>query len=1060
MFGDMQKSTGIAGILLLSLLVAGVPAAAQTVRGVVQGQVLDVTGAVIGGAQVQVRSETNGFRASTRSDDAGWFVVNGVEPGTYLIDVALDGFRRHVQPFTLHVNQRLRLDVALQVGPITQTVNVEAPRSTIEIRPGSLTTRFLPETITNLPLDGRNFLDLTLLAPGSAPAAQGSAGSVRGEFAVHLNGAREDANSFLLDGVYNFDPKLNGVAVRPPIEAIREFEVVGSLPDASFGRSAGAQINVITRSGSNQLSFTAYEFLRTKAFNARNYFAPENEPSPDYLRHQYGVAAGGPIARGRVFFFGDYDGTWLREGLTRVTNVPTLAERDGDFSNSLFPIPRNPLTGEPFPNGRIPPEFQHPTGRAIAKLYPEPNRSAPFANFVSSPDQRDDGHQFDARVDVVSPSYTITSRYSFSDRTLFEPFAGTGFPQVPGYGNDVARQAHNFALSGVHTIGGRWVHEPRFAWTRVDNSVFQQNQGVSVNNAVGLPELSSNPRDWGLSLITLTGFSPLGHEYNNPQEGLTNFVQLTDAVTWMRGRHMLKMGAEWRHVAQEAYRDVQARGLMQFSQFGFTGNALGDLLLGLPAVSTGALLDNPQNLRAPSYALFLQDTFQVSPAFTLSAGLRYEVNTPPVDANDRVSVYDPETGTIVPVGQGSMPRGGYTTDRNNLAPRVGFAWAAGERSVLRGGYGIAYDQAALAPNEFLYFNQPYFDLSLYFTVPGLYTLTLSDPWPDDFPLPLPKSATAVQRDLATGYLHQWNLTFERRLTDRRTLSATYAGSLGRNLVAARDINQPAPSAESPNLRPNPLFADILMIESRARSRFQAIEIAVDQALSRGVSFQAAYTVGKSMDDASSFFTSAGDANFPMDSNDPQAEWARSDFDVRHRFTFAGSWALPFGVDRRWLTSGAGAAILGNWDLHAVFAGQSGRPFSVYLDPNVDRSNTGRANLGFGANDRPNVNDTAASANPTPEQWFNTAAYSMPEFGTFGNAGRNTLDGPGFKNLNLAFAKRIPMERGALQVRVELFNVFNWTNFDLPDSFFLSPTFGQILSAGTPRRMQLGVKYVF
>jgi hypothetical protein len=1060
MFRDMQNSMGIAGLLVLLVVVgASDPAGAQTVRGAVQGQVTDVTGAAIAGAVVQVRSDTTGFRASARSDDNGWFVVTGVEPGSYLLDVSLDGFRRHVQPFTVHVNQRLRLDAALQVGPVTETITVEAPRSTIEIRPGTLSTRFLPDVVTNLPLDGRNFLDLTLLAPGSAPAAQQSAGSVRGDFAVHLNGSREDANAFLLDGVYNVDPKLNGIAVRPPVEAIREFEVVGSLPDASFGRSAGAQINVITRSGSNQLSFTAYEFLRTRAFNARNYFAPENEPAPDYLRHQYGAAVGGPIVRGKLFFFGDYDGTWLREGLTRVTNVPTLAERDGNFSSSLFPVPRNPQTGEPFPEGTIPPAFQHPVGQAIAKLYPEPNRNAPFANFVSSPEQKDDWRQVDARVDLVGPWLRLTSRYSFADRTLFEPFAGTGFALVPGYGNDVKRRAHNLAVSGVHTMAGRWVHEPRFAWTRVDNDVFQQNQGVSVNTAVGLPELSANSRDWGLSLITVSGFSPLGHEFNNPQEGLTDFFQFTDSVTWMHGRHLLKAGGEWRLVKQDAYRDVQARGLLQFSQVGFTGNALGDLLMGLPAVTTGAILDNPQNLRAPSYALFLQDTFQVSPSFTLSAGVRYEVNTPPVDVNDRVTLYDPEAGTIVPVGQGSMPRGGYTTDRNNIAPRVGFAWS-GERSVFRGGYGIAFDQAALAPNEFLYFNQPYFDLSFYFTVPELYTLTLSDPFPDDFPLPLPKSATAVQRDLATGYLHQWNATFERRLTDRRTLAATYAGSAGRHLVAARDINQPAPSADQPNLRPNPLFADILMIESRARSRFHALQISLDQTFSANLSFQMAYTAGKSMDDASSFFTSAGDANFPMDSNHPEAEWARSDFDVRHRFTFAGSWSLPFGPDRKWVTSGLGAAILGNWNIHAVVVGQSGRPFTVYVHPDVDNSNTGRANLGFGANDRPNVTGIATAGNPTPEQWFNTAAFSMPDFGTFGNGTRNSLDGPGFKNVNLAFAKKIPMSRGDIQVRLEVFNLFDWTNFDLPDNFFLSPTFGQILSAGAPRRMQVGVKYVF
>lgn len=1060
MVRDMHKSIGIAGFLLLSLIGDSVQAAAQTVRGAVQGQVTDVTDAAIAGALVEVRSESRGFHASTRSDDVGWFTVNGLEPGTYVIDVSLNGFRRHVQPFTLRVNQQLRLKVALQVGAITETVNADAPRAAFEIRPGSLSTRFLPETVTSLPLDGRNFLDLTLLAPGSAPAAQGSAGSVRGDFAVHLNGSREDANAFLLDGVYNFDPKLNGVAVRPPVEAIREFEVVGSLPDASFGRSAGAQINVVTRSGSNRLTVTAYEFMRTKAFNARNYFAPENEPGPDYLRHQYGAAVGGPIRPGRLFFFGDYDGTWLREGITRVSNVPTLAERDGDFSNSLFPVPRNPMTGEPFDEGKIPEAFQHPVGRAIARLYPEPNRSAPFANFVSSPEQRDDGHQLDGRVDLTGPAFTVTSRYSFSDRTLFEPFAGPSFSPLPGYGNDVKRKAHNFALSGVHMLGGRWVHEPRFAWTRVDSSVFQQGQGVSVNTAVGLPELSSNPRDWGLSFISVTGFGSLGQEYNNPQEGLTDFLQFTDAVTWMRGRHMLKMGAEWRRIEQQAYRDVQARGLLQFSQVGFTGNALGDLLMGLPAVTTGAILDNPQQLQAPSYALFFQDLFQVSPSFTLSAGVRYEVNTPPVDAEDRVTIYDPETGTIVPVGQGAIPRSGYETDRNNIAPRVGFAWAAGDRSIVRGGYGIAYDQAALAPNEFLYFNQPYFDLSLYFTVPEVYTLTLSDPFPADFPLPLPKSATAVQRDLKTGYLHQWNFTLERRLTDRQTLAMSYVGSLGRQLVAARDINQPAPSPESPNLRPNPLFADILTIESRARSRFHAVEISVDQALGRGVSFQASYTLGKSMDDASAFFTSAGDANFPMDSNNPRAEWARSNFDVRHRFTFAGSWALPFGVDRRWLTSGLGAAIAGNWDVHAVAVGQSGRPFSVYVHPDIDNSNTGRANLGFGSNDRPDVTGTATAGNPTPEQWFNTAAFSMPEFGTFGNTPRNSLDGPGFKNVNVAFAKRIPMSRGSVEARLEVFNFFNWTNFDLPDNFFLSPTFGQILSAGAPRRVQLGVKYVF
>ena len=408
-----------------------------------------------------------------------------------------------------------------------------------------------------------------------------------------------------------------------------------------------------------------------------------------------------------------------------------------------------------------------------------------------------------------------------------------------------------------------------------------------------------------------------------------------------------------------------------------------------------------------------------------------------------------------------MPRGGYTTDRNNIAPRVGFAWAAGERSVLRGGYGIAFDQSALAPNEFLYFNQPYFDLSVYFTVPQLYTLTLTDPFPDDFPLPLPKSATAVQRDLETGYLHQWNLTFERRLTDRRTLSTTYVGSLGRHLVAARDINQPAPSPESPNLRPNPFFADILMIESRARSRFHAVEIGLDQTLSRGMSFHAAYTIGQSMDDASSFFTSSGDANFPMDSNNPEAEWGRSDFDVRHRFTFAGSFALPFGPDRKLAADRhrrGDPRRLGRSRRRrgAVRPAVHGVPASGHRQqqhrprqPRLRRQRSAeRRRHGDGGESH-----APSSGSTRPRSRCRTSGRS-------GTSERNSLDGPGFANLNLAFARKIPMSRGAFQVRLEIFNLFNSTNFGLPDNFFLSPTFGQILSAGAPRRMQLGVKYVF
>ena len=1044
----------------VALLVSGArgPAWGQTIGATVQGVVMDTSGAVVAGAEVVVTSEATGARSSVRSDDRGWFVVTALAPGGYVLEAGRDGFRRQRQSITLAVNQGLRLDVVLEPGSVSEAVTVTAPDVTLDRTSASRVTRLSPERITNLPLDGRNFLELGLLAAGSAPAAQGSAGSVRGDFAFNVSGAREDSNAFLLDGAYNLDPKLNSVAVRPPVDAIREFEVITSLPDASFGRSAGAQVNVVTRSGSNRFGASAYDFFRTSSFNARNFFAPEQEDAPSYRRHQFGGTLGGPIVADRWFFFGDYEGTRLTEGLTRLTTVPTAAERAGDFSASEA-RPINPFTGQPFPGDQIPGFFQHPVGAALANLYPLPNRTGPVANYVSSPDLVDDVDQFDVRIDRAGRS-RVTARYSFSNRQLFEPFAGPGFAAVPGYGTNVPRRAQNFVLSATTPVGATTVNEARAAWTRVRFGAFHEGQGDSLNTAVGLPELSGDPRDHGLSFVTVAGFSPLGDEFNNPQDSTTNMLQLSDSMSWTRGRHLVKAGGDLRLLGQQAYRDVQSRGFLQFTNQAFTGNGLADLLLGLPTVTGGAAVDNPQNLRTHSYAFFAQDSMQLSSSLTLLAGLRYEFNSPPVDKDDRVALYDLETGTIVPAGQNGMPRAGFEPDRNNVAPRLGLAWSVNDATVVRGGYGISYDQASLAPNEFLYFNSPYFDLNLYFSLPPAYLLTLSDPFPASFPLPLPDSATAVQRDLATGYLHQWNVSVQRQIGRSRTIEIAYVGSRGRNLVAARDINQPAPSSAPFNPRPNPYFADITMIESRARSEYDALELRFDQRRDHGLTYSAAYTLGRSMDDASGFFSSAGDANFPQDSNNPSAEWARSNFDVRHRVTVSGVWELPFGPGRKWLHDGVAGLCLGNWDVQAVMSFQSGRPFTVGIHPDIDNSNTGRANLGFGSNDRPDLAGSPDLKKPSPDRWFNTAAYTFPTYGTFGNVGRNSLDGPGYKNVNLALVRNVDMGSGTLQLRLETFNLFNWTNFDLPDNFLGSPTFGQILSAGAPRRFQLGLRYLY
>jgi hypothetical protein len=1059
----------LAALFVSLALLSQVSALAQTHRGSIRGTVTDPNGAVIQSAAVRLISEeTNEARTAT-TDDEGAFAVASLPPGAYRVEVSAPGFATSGRgAVVLQVNQTLRYDVRLEVEGVSVDPHViVAEPAPLRRDSAAVGTVIEERQVTQLPLDGRNFFELALLAPGAVPNAFGSAGSVRGDFAFSVNGAREDANNFLLDGVYNVDPKLNTFAVRPPVDGVREFEVLASAYDAAFGRNGGAQINVVTRSGSNEFHGTAYVFHRNAALDARNFFVPADQPDPKYIRNQFGFSFGGPLRRDRTFFFGDYEGTRVREGVTRLANVPTLLERQGDFSQSApGRCPFNPFTQQPFDGCVVPSFFQHPVGRAIANLYPLPNRAGAGGNFASSPVSRDRNDHFDVRVDhLVSDSSHLSVRYSFGDRELFEPFTGPTFSLVPGFGDFVPRRSQNLMVSENHVLSPRLVNEARFAYSRVAQSVIQEGRGRSINREVGLPELSQNPRDFGLSFITVGGFSPLGDEFNNPQASATDTFQFLDNASYVTGGHYFKFGFDFRHARQNAFRDVQSRGFLTFTDRFLTGNALADLLLGFPFITGGARLDNPQRLRTESYNFYANDSWRVSPRLTLSAGLRYELNSPPVDAEDRANVYDLATRALVRVGTNNVPRSGYETDKNNFAPRVGLAYTLDEegRTVVRAGYGVYYDQSALAPGEGLYFNQPFFTLSLFFPLSATQLITLSDPFPQNFPVQLPASGLAFQRDLATPYMQHWTLNVQRQLGRSRVLEVGYVGSKGTKLLASRDVNQPAQASPvTPNLRPDPFFADINLIESRASSSYHSLQVRLQQRLTDGLALLSSYTYAKSIDDASSFFTSAGDPNFPQNSYDTRQERGRSNFDVRHRFSLSYSYDLPFGRGRRFGDGrGLVTMLLSGWQTNGVVTLQTGRPFTVALLSDLDQSNTGRSNLGFGANDRPDLVGDPRLSNPTPDRWFNTDAFALPAFGTFGNSGRNTLDGPGYQNVNASLVKNTRLtESTSLQLRAEAFNLFNHPNFDLPDNFLFSPTFGQIRSAQSPRHLQFGVKLLF
>ena len=1042
----------LAKALLASSLLVVAPAYAQSLRGSIGGEVTDQEKKTLSGVSViLVHEETNQKRTAVTGPQ-GEFLLVSLAPGTYRVEASLAGYRSSSRVVALLVDQEVDIVIPLLPAKSVEHVEVTTESALLSTESATLSTVVQNRAIMNLPLDGRNTYQLALLVPGAVPAAPGSAGSVRGAFTFNMNGAREDANSYLLDGVINEDPKLNGFAIAPPVDGVREYEVLTNGYDASFGRNVGAQVNMVLQSGTNRFHGTVYEFLRNASLDATNYFAPADEAAPQDLRNQFGASLGGPIRKDRTFFFVDYEGLRIREGITQTTNVPTALERVGNFSQSSL-VPIDVLTGQPFPNSVIPNTRMSPVALAIAALYPLPNLPTAGQNYVSSPARKDRGDQFDGRLDhSLSKSSELSFHYCFSDNDLFEPFGDTTSSAfVPGYGNGVPGRAQNLMLSETHIFSPKFLNEVRLGFDRVSLQVNQQNQHNNLNQAVGLPTPWMNPRDTGLTQIVVSGFSTLGDEINNPQQNTSNIYQLTDNASWNRGPHLVKFGADLRRLQQNAFADVESRGLVEFS--GFTGNALAEMLQDALSFTELARLDNPQHLRSQSYNFYAQDTWRARPSLTLTLGLRYEYNTPAVDPRDRATIYDPVTQSIVPVGKNGIPRAGYYPDFNNFGPRVGVAWTPdrARKWVIRSGYGIYYDQSALAPSQGLYFSPPYFNLQIFVPSPQ-FPIFLEDPFPSNYPGFIPNPAFTFQRNLQTPYMQQWNFSVERQLTSSSVAELAYVGTKGTKLIANRDINQANPSPQPVNLRPVPQFADIDAYESRGNSSYNALQASFTQRLHAGLSAFASYTWSKSIDDASSFFSSAGDPNFPQNSNNPAAERGRSNFDISQRFTLAYSYDLPLPTKN---------VLLRGWQTNGLWTFQTGFPFTVTLLPGVDNSNTGIPSIQFGVVDRPNLVGNPHLSNPGPDAWFNTGAFAISPYGTFGNAGRNILTGPGYSSVDVSVIKNTPIREGlTLQFRAEFFNLLNSPNFFLPESFLGSPAFGRVLAAGTPRRVQFGLKLLF
>ncbi|MFN7923902.1 MAG: TonB-dependent receptor [Bryobacteraceae bacterium] len=1009
---------------VLALLVTSA-AFSQTTTATLAGTVRDSSQRPIGNAAIEALDlDRNAPRTARSAADGSWRIAE-LRPARYRVTVSAPDLQPAVfDEVVLTLDSHRRIEATLAPAARRESVTVSAPLEGIDAESPALGATLERDRIAQLPLNRRDFLQLSFLTPGVLPPVQDSELSSRGSFAMHAGGAREEFNNFTLDGADNNDPYTNRYVLQPSLESIQEFRILTNSYSAEYGRSGGAQVNVVTRSGSNDLHGTAYEYLRNRLLDARNFF--DGASRPKYVRNQFGGSLGGPVHRDRSFFFVNYEALRERHTLTHLAAVPTAAERVGEFTRTVL----DPFTRQPFPGNRVPAARVNPLAPRVLALFDLP----------ASPVLRDGVHSLTARYDHrLSSRDELSVRYGWGSQNLLEPFAEE-VTDVAGFGNYVDNSGHNGAVQHQRVWTPAFVQTTRFAYTRSYRRARPQNWQTDVGTLWGVNWLNVRPRDFGFPSIKIAGYSQVGDVDQLPLERTTPTWQIQESVAWIRGAHSWKLGGEFRHVATDGYLDYFGRGSLTFSG-ALTGVGLADVLLGLPSFGIQSKFDNRQSLRTRGQYLYAQDDWRVTPRLNLSLGVRYEYASPSTDPEDRMYTLDVTTNKLVQVGRNGVPRAGLRPDRNNFAPRVGFAWTPGAGWVVRGGYGVFFDSGMFVVNSSFYFNPPLFNVRVFFpTATSL--LTLANPFPTNGGITPPPSPNTLSPDITTAYMQNWNFTVERQVSRSATLTLAYAGSKGTHLIRSRDLNQPAPAAGVLALRrPNPAFGGVFFSESGGNSNFHSLQANLNRRLTRGWSLIASYTWSKSIDDTSAFLGTKPDKNFPQDSRNFRAERAQSSFDLRHRLAAASVWQWK-GVEFR-----------------TILAAQTGQPFTPLL--RFDNSNTGNSGSIFG-NDRPDLLRNPRLSTRTPERWFDTAAFAIPRQFTFGSAGRNIVAGPGLVNLDAGVARTFRVhERWRLTLEAQAFNLSNTAHFDLPERYADEPsTFGRIFSAKSPRQVQLGLRIGF
>ncbi len=1074
---------------------------AQFESGTVLGSIRDPSGAGVPSASVTLEDVRTGVTYNAKTDANGNYEFVNEHPGPYRVRVKATGFETATASnFDLQVNARQRVDLSLQVGQSSENVTVTDAASLLETDSSARGQVINPRQIIDLPLNGRAYADLTLLVPGVARAPLENQTDSSREASFNVNGLRSEFNNFLLDGIDNnaygtSNQGFSNQVIQPNPDALAEFKTETDNYSAEFGRSPGAVINATIRSGTNQYHGELWEFLRNTDLNSVGFFKPVSGGKLPFHQNQFGAAFGGRIIKDKLFFFADYEGFRRVYHQVLFATLPTTAQAGGNFSSFKVNL-QNPITRQPVAGNIVPASQITPFASTVLAALPTSNLPGNSNNYESAPADATNGNKGDIRLDYfINQKISLFARYSQSDTNIFSP------PSIPGIAGGNAN-GNVFVYNKQGVLGGTWTLSP--------TSVLEARLGIDYTQGGKTPStlgastagllLPNQPSDpslaGGLTTLGLSGgLSQLGRQGSNPQYQNPFVADPKVNYTKIIGRHSLKMGFEYQLI-DTAVSDFHPQyGTLNFSGFfsdagstaGLSGvqqqvYSLVDFLYGAP--SHYELDNNPvAHLRQRMYFGYLQDDYKVTSNLTFNLGVRYEFGTPQYERDNKLSNFDPITQSLIQASGGSLyNRSLVHPDTQDWAPRIGFAWQAASKTVVRGGYGIAYNQFnRLGGENLLPYNGPSIVDAAVDQTPALPLCTSIDSpantcfrttaqgFPPNFATPSSFSTALSQvryipADFRTGYVQNWNLDIQRDLGHNLVLDVAYVGNHGVGLTILADANQAFPDTGQ-NLsvnarRPIKNFTTIEESFNGGFSSYNALQAKVEKRYSGGLYFINSFTWSKAIDNAPGHLENYNGDNSRVNFYDIAANRAVSSYDQPINDTLSILYDLPFGKGRHFdIKNTALDLIAGGWGIDLINTETSGEPLNITYIPTTQGSVSPLVT--------PTPNLTGESLylhNGNPVDYLNAGAFTNPSYKQpFGNAGRNLARSPFFSELDLGLHKNFNLgsETRYLQFRAEAFNLLNKTNFAGPGGLTSNSSgYGVFTSTFPARQIQLALKLYF